>query len=192
MKNIIRLGSILMLTTAVAAVGLAAVYSVTKPRIEEQKRLAVENALTLALPMVEKDAIVAAGDQSDIQYYKAYDSAEKDTLVGYAYIARGAGYSSTIETMVGIDSSGRIVGLKVLDQKETPGLGTKIEEVKYGESDPWFTRQFITKPAATVQLEKDGGSIDSITGATISSRAMTNSIAEGYRELQQVVKNQQN
>lgn len=189
MKEIVKLGSILMLTTVVAAVGLSAVYSVTKPRIEAQKQFAIENALTVALPTADKNAIEPVYRDGDINYYKAYKTEEKKSAIGYAYIARGPGYSSVVETMVGVDTTGRIMGLEVLDQKETPGLGTKIEQVRYGESDPWFTRQFIDKKAANVDLKKDGGTIDAITGATISSRAVTHSIADGYKTLQNQLDN---
>jgi electron transport complex protein RnfG len=73
--------------------------------------------------------------------------------------------------------------MKVLSQVETPGLGTKVEEVKYGDEDPWFTQQFLQKSAATLAVDKDGGEIQSITGATISSRALTKSVVAAYEKL---------
>ena len=73
----------------------------------------------------------------------------------------------------------------MLSQVETPGLGTKVEEVKYGEDDPWFTRQFLGKTANAVAVDKDGGDIQSITGATISSRALAKSVVAAYEKLQQ-------
>ena len=85
--------------------------------------------------------------------------------------------------MVGVDSLGAIQGMKVLKQVETPGLGTKVEEIKYGEEDPWFTRQFLSKQADQVAVDKDGGDIQSITGATISSRALTQSVVAAYEKL---------
>jgi electron transport complex protein RnfG len=183
MKDIVKLGGILMLITALAAAGLAAVYSVTHPRILEQKKAATERALTIALPMVEEDAIEPVQSSTDFQYYRAYKSQEKDSLAGYAFVAKGQGYSSVIETMVGVDTTGKILGMKVMSQTETPGLGTKIEQVKYGEETPWFQRQFVGKEANSVTVDKDGGEIKSITGATISSRAVANSIADGYKKL---------
>ncbi len=183
MKDIVKLGWILMLITALAAAGLAAVYSVTHPRILEQKKAATERALTIALPMAEKEAIEPAQNSTDLQYYRAYKSEEKDSLVGYAFVAKGQGYSSVIETMVGVDTTGVILGMKVMSQTETPGLGTKIEQVKYGEETPWFPRQFVGKEANSVAVDKDGGEIKSITGATISSRAVASSVSEGYKKL---------
>lgn len=190
MKDILKLGGILMLITVIAAAGLAAVYSVTKPRIEEQKRLALERALTVALPGADKRAIVPVVKDGQVLYYKGYASPDTTQLVGYAYVAYGIGYSSTIETMVGVDTTGKILGLKVLSQVETPGLGSKVEEIKYGEKDPWFQRQFIGRSAKKLAVDKDGGEIKSITGATISSRALTNSIVAGYKKLQSYLKNE--
>lgn len=188
MKDILKLGGILMLTTAIAATGLAAVYSVTKPMILEQKRLAIENALTIALPTANKEAIEPVEFDGKIAYYKGFSDNDKSTLVGYAFIAYGPAYSSTIETMVGVDNEGQILGMKVLAQTETPGLGTKVEQIKYGESSPWFTDQFLNKAAYSVAVEKDGGEINSITGATISSRAVAKSVVAGYENFQKIVK----
>jgi len=188
MKDMLKLGGILTLITVIAAVGLAAVYSITKPRIEEQERLALERALTIALPMADKRAIIPVKKDDQVLYYKGYASPDTSQLVGYAYVAYGPGYSSVIKTMVGVDTTGKILGMKVLSQVETPGLGTKIEEVKYGEKDPWFQRQFIGKSAAKLAVDKDGGEIKSITGATISSRALTNSVVAGYKQLEEYLR----
>lgn len=184
MKDIFKLGGILMLTTVIAASGLAAVYSVTKPLILEQKRLAIEKALTIALPAADKEAIEPVKIDDKIVFYKGFSDKERSNLIGYAFIAYGPGYSSTIETMVGVDSNGQILGMQVLSQTETPGLGTKVEQIKYGETTPWFTDQFLSKVAGKVAVDKDGGEINSITGATISSRALTKSIVAGYDKFQ--------
>lgn len=189
MKDIFKLGGLLLIITTVAATALAAIYSVTKPRIDAQKQLAIDNALTVALPGAPREAIEPVMQGDEVEYYIGYESEQKQDTVGYAYIAAGAGYSSVVETMVGIDTTGKIIGLQVLSQQETPGLGTKIIEVKYGEEKPWFLQQFMGRPADQVKVDKDGGQIQSITGATITSRTLTNSIVEGYEDLRQTVNN---
>jgi len=185
MKDIVKLGGLLMLITAIAATALAGIYNVTKPRIEAQKALQMDRALTVALPGIPREAIFSVEKDEQVLYYVGYKTPEKTDLVGYAFVAYGPGYSSVIETMVGVDSLGSILGMKVLSQVETPGLGTKVEEIKYGEDDPWFTRQFITKSASAVKVDKDGGDIQSVTGATISSRALTKSVVAAFEKLQQ-------
>ncbi|MBD3287261.1 RnfABCDGE type electron transport complex subunit G [candidate division KSB1 bacterium] len=183
MKEILKLGGILMLITAIAGGALSMVNSITKPKIELQKRLALERALLKALPTADSDAIIPV-ETNGQKYYKGYESPDTTGLVGYAFVAKGKGYSSEIETMVGIDTTGAITGTSILHQVETPGLGTKIEEVTYGEEKPWFQQQFMDRTWEELKLDKDGGDINSITGATISSRAVTSSIREGLKELE--------
>ena len=187
MNEQLKMAGMLTLVTMIAAVALAGVNLVTKPRIEAQKRLALERALTIALPQANKDAIVPVYKDDNVLYYKGYAKPDTSDLVGYAFVAFGKGYSSTIETMVGVDTTGKICGVKVLYQVETPGLGTKIEEIRHGQSKPWFQQQFIRKDAKELVVDKDGGDIQSITGATISSRAVTKSIAQGMGYLKEEV-----
>jgi len=189
MKDIFKLGGLLLIITVVAATALAAIYNVTKPRIDAQKQLAIDNALTEALPNSPREAIEPVTRDGEVEYYLGYESMQKQDTVGFAYIARGAGYSSVVETMVGVDTTGKIIGMQVLSQQETPGLGTKIIEVKYGEKEPWFLVQFMGRPADEVKVDKDGGQIQSITGATITSRTVANSVVEGYKDLRQIVNN---
>lgn len=187
MKDIIRLGLILLLVTAVAGAALSVVNNITKPRIEEQKRLVTERALVAALPNADKNAIDPVKIADTTKYYIGYKDTSRKTIVGYAFVAKGLGYSSTIETMVGVDTAGSILGIKIMEQKETPGLGTKIEAIPYGKTTPWFQDQFIGKIQEGLAVDKDGGEIKSVTGATISSRAVTNSIGDGFKKLEQQI-----
>jgi len=187
MKDIVKLGVILLLVTALAGAALSVVNSITKPRIEEQKRLVTAQALAAALPEAAHGLIEPDTTCKTIQYYRGYRDSSKQQLVGYAYLAVENGYSSQIETMVGVDTTGKIVGIKILRQLETPGLGTKIEEIRYGETVPYFQLQFLDKLADQLAVDKDGGQIVSITGATISSRAVTNSIRNGFLKLQREI-----
>ncbi len=184
MNDIIRFGGILLLVSVIAAAGLAAVYQVTNPRILEQKKLELQNALGTAMQGADVNAIKeVAGEGGGILYYKGFVAPDTSELVGYAFIAAGIGYSSTIETMVGVDSTGKIIGIKILSQGETPGLGTKVQEVRYGEKEPWFQQQFLGRSVSKLAVDKDGGEIKSITGATISSRAVAKSIVAAYGNL---------
>ncbi|RKY87164.1 hypothetical protein DRQ09_04890 [candidate division KSB1 bacterium] len=194
MRNIIKLSSILTLVTAIAALALAGVNTITKPLIEEQMRLAVHNALLEVLPEASGGVCVDVGEKKG-ELFEAYSSPDTTGLAGFAFKAYGKGYSSTIETMVGLDLNGNIKGIKILFQQETPGLGSKIEEIKYGKSKPWFQEQFKNKNAERVAVDKDDGEIKSITGATISSRAVTNSIRNGFKKikprLEKIIKGEQ-
>lgn len=187
MKDIVKLGLILLLVTAVAGAALSVVNNITKPRIEEQKRLITERALISALPTADKNAIEPVYETDTLRYYIGYKDTLRKEIVGYAFVAKKQGYSSKIETMVGVDTMGTIIGIKIVQQVETPGLGTKIEEIRYGETTPWFQDQFIGKKGIGLAVDKDKGEITSVTGATISSRAVTNSINSGVQKLEKQI-----
>jgi Na+-translocating ferredoxin:NAD+ oxidoreductase subunit G len=183
MKDILKVGIILFITSAVAATCLAAVYSVTKPRIIKTKQMEFTASLSLALPGADPDAIIPVEKDGKILFYKGFFSHDTSKLVGYAYTGRSSGYSGVIETLVGVDSAGQVIGIRILSQVETPGLGSRIQEKKYGDTLTWVQKQFIGKMAAACKVDRDGGEIVSITGATISSRAVAKSVSEGYNQI---------
>jgi electron transport complex protein RnfG len=124
----IRLIVVLALITFVAALALGFVYQSAAPKIEAQKRITDEVARRTALPEAACGVFVAR-ESDGFTYYEGYRKADTTGFVGYVVKAAGRGYSSTIETMVGVRPDGKISGLKITHQQETPGLGTKIEEV---------------------------------------------------------------
>ncbi|MFA6548841.1 MAG: FMN-binding protein [Candidatus Margulisiibacteriota bacterium] len=144
MGKIIRLGTILMVFCVVSAAGLAYVYMFTQPQIEANAKLAYEKSVKEVLPKEGKAVAVSP-----------------------------RGYSSTINLLVGIDAQGKVIGIKVLDQKETPGLGASIVK-------PDFLKQFIGKSARDpIEVKND---VDAITGATISSRAVCKGVREALEK----------
>ncbi len=183
MRDILKLGIILTLYAVIAGAALAYVNLATLPKVNQNRTLAAAAARDGVLPGMSGgfEAREAAG----FEYWVGYRDPAKTEIGGFVFVARQQGYSSVVETMVGVDTEGKIVGTRVVYQQETPGLGTKITEIRHGDSDPWFQRQFIGKSAEDdLRVEKDGGMIDSITGATITSRAVTTSIREGLERLQ--------
>jgi electron transport complex protein RnfG len=185
MKDMLRLGAILFLVTGIASALLAFVNLKTKPYILAQQRLEREQALSEALPEADPAAIV----EQKGGYSVGYKTAEKQEIAGYIFTAAGKGYAKNIETMFGVDTAGVIQGLKIIFQEETPGLGTKIQEVRYGETRPWFQQQFIHKKVSQLFLKKEraSGMIDGITGATISSQAVTSSVRKKIEKMQPVL-----
>lgn len=179
MSQLGRFGLILGITCLVSTLILAATYQVTKPTIAATAEREEKAALNVVIPEADsfKEKTV-----DGIDYFEAYRG--KD-LAGYCIKVTGQGYSGYIHMIVGIDTSGIIKGVEVMDQQETPGLGARIAEVKPGESSPWFLRQFAGKEAASLALKKN---IDSITGATISSKAVTDAIKKTVGEFLQKAK----
>lgn len=187
MRDIAKIGCILMTYTLVVGVALAFVNIKTEPVIEANKAAAENAALAEVLPDMAGDYELKDED-TDFPYWVGYRDAEKKEIGGYIVIARGAGYSSLIETMVGVDVNGIITGVKILFQQETPGLGAKSVEIHRGESGPWFTGQFRGKSIMDdIKIAKDGGSIDAITGATITSRTITDSINREVVKLKEIM-----
>ena len=182
-KEIMQLAVTLGFVAGLCGVALAAVYSVTQPRIEYLKDEALKASLREVVPaaseFIEKNA--STGES----YFVGVSHGRH---VGYAFTVYSEGYSSTIEILVGVDLEGTVTGVKVLYQLETPGLGARIEEVRVGERRPWFTRQFAGKRGKDLNLMKSGGGIDAITGATISSAAVSDGVREGVEDMMEVIK----
>lgn len=171
MKEMIRFGLILGVICIVAAGLLAGVNSLTKPRILAQA-LAEENAgLKEVLP--EANTFEAVKEKEEIIYYRGYDKNSK--FVGVAFKATGKGYSSVIETLVGMLKDGKIIAIKILSQNETPGLGSRITESS-------FINQF--------KRINDLSRVQAITGATISSRAVINTVEKKASEVRGLIKNE--
>jgi electron transport complex protein RnfG len=149
---------------------------------------------TLALALEgQRDALKAVSPDADNFIEKTVDGidyfeAMKDNrLVGYCIKTSSSGYRGAIDMMVGIDLNGTIKGINILNHKETPGIGSKINEIKPGDREPYFLKQFTGKDARQIEIGKD---IDAVTGATISSMAVTDGIRDTVERFLSKVKRQ--
>ncbi len=154
---------VMTIITLLSAGILAYVDNATKDTIAAQKLAKKELAIKDVLP--ENDRIDTAIVIDGLNVYKAYKGSE---YVGTAIeSAEIDGYSSKLKVMVGYNADGSINTYSVLNQAETPGLGTKMVD--------WFkTKSSIEGIMPTdenLTVSKDGGKVDAITAATISSRA---------------------
>jgi len=169
---------VLTLVCVCAALVLGITYSVTKPLIAAQKERETKAALEKILPGADE---YKTGLLKGEEYYKAYSSGR---LLGYALFADGNGYAGNIEMLIGIDVDGKITGLEVLSQSETPGLGARCVEIRPGESHPWFLRQLKGKRDSDLTPK----SIDAITGATITSEAIMGGVRVGINNFLHSIK----
>ncbi len=173
----LRLSSALLIVALCCAFTLAVIYYNTAPRIEEQKKMLLERSLNsvLSAHRFEKH-------ENGMVYYEAYD--EEGIVVGWCLSLSGKGYGGDVDLLVGLDSDEKITGVKVLEHKETPGLGSKISDVKYGQKESAFLSQFKGKVAEDIVLVKGDSedNIQAITGATISSRAVTDAVRQGVEK----------
>ena len=170
MKYYLKLGFILFIITAIASGVLAYMNTLTQPIIEKNQRIAQEKARKEVLP----SAITFEKVIGDITYHIGKDAG--GNIVGYTFVASLYGYSSDVKTMVGINTDLIIEKIKIISQAETPGLGANCEK-------PEFQTQFSEKQETDMKVDKDGGNIVSLTGATITTRAITNSIKAALDKL---------
>lgn len=189
MREILKLSGILTVITVCAAGALANVYLVTRDKIAAVEKMREESARRAVL--TEAGFFKMDSTSDGFVYYFGYaDSSAGAQPIGFVAMALGQGYSSTIRTVVGVDREMSITGIKVAFQQETPGLGTRVEEVKRGQKTSWFQDQFKGKKIEQLEVvrAKDPARIEAITGATISSKAVTNSVREALTKLKTVVK----
>jgi len=168
----------LLLITALSSLALSGVYELTKGPIAKARKERKEKAIKEVIPaftVIKSKMVMPENGKDSLELI----TATKDSLwVGTAistYTYKG--YSGLIKLMVGFLPDGSIENVAVLEQKETPGLGTKIADDK-------FKSQFFGKDPATFNLKvkKDGGDVDAITAATISSRAYCDAVQRAYDE----------
>jgi electron transport complex protein RnfG len=170
----------LFIVTAVAAVALGFVYNFTKDPIEQAKAEKLKVAINMVVPGAEKGEIIETSVPSpdggdDLSLYKVVVDGEWIGTAVKSYTNKGfGGYMSV---MVGFDTNGIIIDNNVLEHKETPGLGDKSDKAKSS-----WNEQFKGKDPASYKLsvKKDGGDVDAITAATISSRAYCDAIQRAY------------
>jgi Na+-translocating ferredoxin:NAD+ oxidoreductase subunit G len=180
----------------IAAVLLVATYLVTLPIIQENRAEYLAQSIKEVLPGAVRNVAFVVQDPGGFvpapaksegrRIFAGYDAA--DSLIGLAVEAQGQGYADIIRVLYGFDPVCRcVVGLKVLESKETPGLGDKIQK------DANFVANFErlemrTGAETTLELVKNGSKteawqIEAITGATVSSRAITDLLAKSTLSL---------
>jgi electron transport complex protein RnfG len=169
--DIIKIAFNLVVVYVTGGLVLALVYAATSPVIGRNAEIEKAAALRRILPEAEKIEKLGQwiAHETPCEYY----SAQKNSAVcGYIVESYGRGYSSQIHLLIAVDTMMRIVRLEVLSQSETPGLGDAVES-------NWFKGQFNGKSIAQMNISKTPTEtgIQAITGATISSRAVTEDAA---------------
>ena len=157
---VLRLALTLLAITAVVAAALAGVNSITAPAIAELNAQKTQEAIELVLPGGGEEIDFPAADLV-AKVYKGES--------GYAVQTTPGGFDNTITMMVGIDNDGKVLGISIIKHTETAGLGAVAAAgTPAGEN---FRGQFVGA-SGSVSVTKDGGTMDAITGATITSRAI--------------------
>ena len=197
MKDFIKLGFALLAVTFIAGFVLNTAYVKTKPKSEEIQRSQEASARKEVLPdaveftpikmqQTEEESVLIDNTVEN-RYWIGLN--EKGEEVGFVIKIFAYGYDpSPITAMVGLKKDGTVIGLKIIAQKETPGLGARIQEVVEEDGQPvvWFTRQFENLKAGEIEVIKgkvseEVNGISAITAATITSKAVTDAVNKGYQ-----------
>jgi len=156
---------VLFIVCGLAAASLAVVNAVTKEPIASYENRHRDAAL--------REVFADADEFRSVAPDRVWEALREGRRAGYVFLTRVQGYSGAITLMFGTDSDGGVTGLRVLSHTETPGLGAKITTGQ-------FRDQFRNRRLEQLILKEDDpakGKIDAVTGATISSRAVTKALS---------------
>lgn len=167
---------VLLVLSVISSGALAYVYQSTAERIELEYRNDFIRSLDIVLPEYYNDPYndILTIDNRSIHLAKD----ENGEVIGYAISGvSDKGYSGKVSVIVGVDIAGKITGVCVLKHAETPGLGSNIEK-------DYFLSQYLgLTDSKEIMISKDGGSIETITGATISPRAVSFAVKDAIEFL---------
>lgn len=170
---VLRLTLTLFLITTIVAGLLGLVNYVTADTIAEQIAQKAENAMRQVL---EADSYEPLGVPEESAVTAAYRAGDR----GYVVRVAPNGFGGAIDMMVGVDVSGAVTGVAIVSQSETASLGANCTRED-------FRAQFTGK-TGTLSVSKDGGEIEALTGATVTSRAVTEGVNTALEFVQEVLK----
>jgi len=169
----------LFVITAVAGLAMAVVYSVTVEPIAISQKAKINNAIKMVIPEFESisDTVLLPDDGKDsIRVHRLVKGTENSGNAVETYTDKG--FSGRFSLMVGFTPDGSISNIEVLEHKETPGLGTKMALPAF--KDQFKGLKIADLPGEKLKVKKDGGTVDAITAATISSRAFCDAVNRAY------------
>lgn len=177
--NFVVIGK-LVLISVFAALLLGITYIPTSAQLEQNILAAQTEILSELMPSAQNfepvEGVENVEGEREILYYRAVDGS--GNIIGYAFFQEQRGSQGPIVVAGAVDSSfTNVLGMDVLSHEETPGLGARI-------TTPEFQSQFRGVPVSQLALSSSGGSIDALTGATISSRAVVNALDSKIEEIE--------
>ena len=173
----------LVLIAVVAAAGLAGIYSLTKEKIDDQQNQKRQAAIReVVLPNAEATVEIqitsdTIREEENGEQWVIHNIHQDGQFIGAAVETSGTGFGGEQKLMIGFNPEGEIINYTVLEHQETPGLGDKISN--------WFktekgNQDIRGRKGGELLVKQDGGDVDAITAATISSRAFLKAIREAY------------
>lgn len=175
-KEILTVGGILMLITLVAGLLLSGVNLLTRDIIAETREEEAIAAMQEVLPIASD---FEALDEEEVLHVGKKDG----EIVGYTASVSPQGYGGEINMMVGLDKDGAVTGVRIISMSETAGLGSKT-------NDPAFLEQYIGKnqEVSLATSSPDANEVAGISGATVSSKAVTRGVSDAIVMVQKAIK----
>ena len=173
MNKILKLALVLLAVSAIVAGVLGVINELTYPVIDAQKQAKTAEAFSAVLKADRFDEIEFSNPD-----FPTVLTVHKAEGVGYVVTSKFSGAQGNITMAVGVDNDYKCTGISVIEHAETSGLGANAAST--GEVGVKFREQFIGQDES-IALANAGGSIDALTGATITSRAITEAVATSIR-----------
>ena len=169
--------------TLLAAALLAVADRVTRDPIAERRAEDLSASLSQVIPdalhdndLLADSVTIESSPGASVQVYRGL---RDGTVTAVAFQVTGLGYAGEVVSILGLDDQGRILGVRVLSHRETPGLGDKIELAKGDWILAFNGRALGDPPDAGWAVRKDGGDFDQFSGATITPRGVVRAIKGG-------------
>jgi Na+-translocating ferredoxin:NAD+ oxidoreductase subunit G len=196
--SVLRVQAVLVAIALVAGLSIATVHELTRPLVQAQRGGLLGNAALEVLPGAVSYRIYARGADGRPELLPTIDGAElllglddRGAPVGVAMVASGMGYQDVIQLVYGLDpQQHRLLGMRVVVSRETPGLGSLIvEDAGFVAGFSQVVLQFEGEGQGELQplrvhdqARYERGEIDAITGATVSVRAVARIISDSLAE----------
>ncbi len=179
----ILLGGVALLTSA----ALAFAAHLTAPDIKAAEAADLKLSLTQVLPGeyendLLQDTVTLPGKEGDVLVYRGRRAGKVEAVV---YRMTGHGYAGALVCVMGVSREGKILGVRVISHKETPGLGDKIEPAKTNWIHSFEGKWLGDPPEDKWGVKKDGGVFDQFAGATITPRGVVKAVKEGLEFFEQ-------
>ncbi|MGI6538639.1 MAG: RnfABCDGE type electron transport complex subunit G [Caldicoprobacterales bacterium] len=166
MPNTLKMGFKLLLITVIATFALALTQMITEEPIKVRAEKASNEARTAVLSSADEFIELEVDEEAYPNVIRAFKGLADGNLEGYVFQVSNRGYGGNLEVLVGFNNEGTLSGLRVISHKETPGLGAKVQDSHYCE-------QYKGLP---VDEEISSNEINVISGATVSSNAVTSAV----------------
>lgn len=185
--SVVKNGATLAAIAAICTTLVATTYHLTRERIAANEQAFLERKLAPVLSGIEfegsisesKRVIEAPHDlpgREDALIYRVY--ADGKPLAALFAVTAPDGYAGPIRILLGIDVNGVVTGLRILEHRETPGLGDKIEETRSDWVYQFNGKSLVDPKPEDWYIRRDGGEFDQLSGASVTPRAVINAVRE--------------